>query len=188
MTHVAEDFRGGPDTLGHPVAYAEGKRFAEALTGIYARTYGFEAVVVRSFAVVGPYLPLDIHFAMGNFIRDGLRGGPITVGGDGTPRRSYLYGADLAVWLWTMLLRGASGRAYNMGSDVAVSIAELAHLIADCFDHSVEVQIKGTPALGQIDEWYVPSIERAKNELGLKVEVGLRDGILRTIEWYRERV
>ena len=86
MTHVSEEFTGGPDTMGHPVAYAEGKRFAEALTGIYARTYGFEAVVVRSFAVVGPHLPLDIHFAMGNFIRDGLRGGPITVGGGTEPR------------------------------------------------------------------------------------------------------
>ena len=66
-----------------------------------------------------------------------------------------------------MLLRGASGRAYNMGSDIAVSIGELAHLIADCFPRPVEVQIKGTPKPGQIDEWYVPSVERAKSELGL---------------------
>jgi len=188
MTHVSEDFMGGPDTLGHPVAYAEGKRFAEALTGIYSKTYGFESVVVRSFAVVGPYLPLDIHFAMGNFIRDGINGDPIIVGGDGTPRRSYLYGADLAIWLWVMLFRGESCRAYNMGSDEAISIGELAHLVAECFPHHVEVQIKGQPKPGQIDEWYVPSVERAKDELGLAVHVGLRDGIRRTIDWYKERL
>ena len=188
MTHVPEDFMGGPDTLGHPVAYAEGKRFAEALTGIYARTYGFEAVVARTFAVVGPYLPLDLHFAVGNFIRDGLNGGPIVVGGDGTSRRSYLYGADLAIWLWTLLFRGADRRAYNVGSDEGVRIGELAHCVAGCFPNTVEVQIRGQPKPGQIDEWYVPAVNRAKNELGLTVHVSLRDGILRTIDWYKERL
>ncbi len=184
LTHIPEEYMGGPDPIDPRSAYGEGKRLAEMLCSLYARQYGLETKIARCFAFVGPYLPLDVHFAIGNFIRDGLRGGPIQVKGDGTPYRSYLYAADLAIWVWTILLHGEAGRPYNVGAEQAVTIAELADTVASCFPSSVEVQIARKPTRGQAPERYVPSTQRVEIELGLRPLVDVRESIKRTILWH----
>jgi nucleoside-diphosphate-sugar epimerase len=183
LTHLPEDFSGGPDPLDPLAAYAEGKRLAEYLGAVYLKQYGLAVKIARCFAFLGPHLPLNAHFAAGNFLRDGLHGGPVRVGGDGTPYRSYLYAADLAVWLWTLLFRGQPGRAYNVGSAAPTSIAELARTVADSFETDVVFGRK--PAPGVMPERYVPSTRRAREELGLRMTVSLREAVARTVAWHR---
>jgi nucleoside-diphosphate-sugar epimerase len=186
LTHVPEEYAGGPDSLNAALAGAEAKRAAEMMCAVYADA-DLVPAIARCFGFVGPYLPLDAHFAAGNFIGDALKGGPIQVHGDGTPQRSYLYAADLAIWLWTILLRGQSMRSYNVGSEAAISIAGLAQAVAGRFAPAPAVHIAGTPAAGAAPERYVPGTARARTELGLAMTVDFDEALTRTVDWYRGR-
>ena len=183
-THLPEDYGGGPDLMNPHMAGAEAKRAAEMLCAVHSGS-DFHATIARCFAFVGPYLPLDAHLAAGNFIRDALRGGPIEVTGDGLPVRSYMYASDLAVWLWTILLRGQPTRPYNVGSAEALTITEFAHLVGAAFIPPVPVSIARAAAPGMQAGRYVPSVTRAETELGLRLTVPLAEGVRRTADWYR---
>ncbi|MBI2758416.1 MAG: NAD(P)-dependent oxidoreductase [Chloroflexi bacterium] len=167
--------------------YREGKRLSEMECNIFAQTNNLETKIARCFAFVGPYLPLDAQFAIGNFIRDGLAGRPIQIKGDGTPFRSYLYAADVAIWLWIFLFRGQTCRPYNAGSDQAVSIADLAKTAAKLIEPPPKIEISRTQRAGQKAERYIPSTQRAQTELGLQTWIGLEEAIKRTIAWHRRQ-
>jgi dTDP-glucose 4,6-dehydratase len=195
LSHIPEDFTGGPDPRDPKNAYAEGKRAAEQLCAIAGLPTsvgaGLHISIARCFAFVGPYLPLDAHFAIGNFIRDALTGGPICVNGDGTPYRSYLYAADLAEWLLTILLRGQSGRAYNVGSEEAVSVRQLAGVVADSMQFESHPYIRPTIVVAQScnrvapPERYIPSCARALSDLGLTLCHSIPEATERTIRFCR---
>ncbi len=186
LTHVSEDYAGAPDVLGAAASYGEGKRVSEMLGAVYARQFGLEVVLTRPFAFIGPYLPLGGHYAVGNFLGNGLRGEPLQIGGDGTPRRSYLYASDLAVWLWTLLVRGQSVRPYNIGSEDSLSIADLARQVAAQFG-GLPVEIARVPMPGVAPEQYVPSTQRAQTEIGLRQTVSLDEALRKTIRWHQEK-
>jgi dTDP-glucose 4,6-dehydratase len=185
LGQIDESFAGAPDTSDPRSAYGEGKRAAEMLCALYGATAGMEPKVARCFAFVGPHLPLDTVYAIGNFIRDALAGGPIRVESQGLAVRSYLYAADLAAWLWTILLRGAPCRPYNVGSDHAVTVAEVARMVADASGPNVDVVIAGNATPGAPGGRYVPSVERARTELGLDTWTDLPEAIRRTLAWHR---
>ena len=171
------------DATAQPlVPYGEAKREAERLCA----ESGVDFVTARAFAFLGPYLPLDAHFAAGNFLRDALRGGPILVRGDGTALRSYLYPADLVVWLLRILVRGQRARAYNVGSDEVVTTAQLAHFIASAVQPTPEVIIQSVQPQGP-QNIYLPDIRRARTELNLDVAIPLREAIARTLAFLIQR-
>lgn len=183
LTHVPEDYAGAPDPLLPESAWGEGKRVAEHLCAVHAMRHGYAVKVARCFAFVGPHLPLDANYAIGNFLRDAGRGQPIRVRGDGTPRRSYLYAADLAIWLWTILFRAPGARAYNVGSDVDRTIVEHARCVSAAYGGHAPVLIEQQPDPARAVSRYVPAIGRAGAELGLRVWIGQEEAIRRTMRW-----
>ena len=190
VTHVPESYVGAPDALDPLQAYAEGKRVAELLGAIATRDRVMDVVTARCFAFVGPLLPLDAHFAAGNFLRDALHGETIHIGGDGSPYRSYLHAADLAVWLWMLLVHGRSGRAYNVGSEEAVTIRELAEAVARAaraLGHAPTVACAREADPSVPPARYVPSTRRAREELGLRCHIPLDEALARTLVWHIER-
>lgn len=182
-THVEESYRGGADPLQPSSAYAIGKLYAEHLCMLYAKQYQLPVKIARCFAFVGPHLPLTTHFAIGNFIANVLAKEPIRILGDGSPCRSYLYAADLVAWLWTILCFGQNDRAYNVGSEESVSIAELAKVVSEQITPSLEMTVAKQRNPQEALERYVPSTKRAREELKLETWVSLSEAIQRTIVW-----
>jgi nucleoside-diphosphate-sugar epimerase len=180
LTHIPEDFNGRPAS-----AYGEGKRAAEAVCAAAAAETDLQVKIARCFAFVGPYLPLDGPFAIGNFLRDALRGGPVVVQSDGQSVRSYLYAADLAIWLWTILARGKPGQAYNVGSPCALRIAELAAQVSRLADPPLPISLQPPEPPSSAARRYVPAVDKAEKELNLAVWVGLMEGLQKTMQWHQ---
>jgi dTDP-glucose 4,6-dehydratase len=192
LTHVPETYPGAPDPLNPASVYAEGKRASELMCALHQMTAltrhveaPIEIKIARCWAFVGPHLPLDAHFAIGNFIGDVLAGRPIAIAGDGGPRRSYLYGADLAIWLWTMLFRAPALVPINVGSARDLSILELARLVAATLNPSTPITVAKQPIPGAAPARYVPSVARAEELLGLYERIPLEEAIRRTAAWHR---
>ena len=129
-------------------------------------------------------MSLDSHFAAGNFIGNILKKENIIIKGDGTPIRSYMYSADLAIWLWIILFKGANNSPYNVGSDKSISISQLADLIlkeSNCTDLK---KIITTPISNKELLSYLPNIEKAMIDLNLKIYTSIDVSINKTINYY----
>jgi nucleoside-diphosphate-sugar epimerase len=184
LLHIPETYGGAPDSLDISSTYGQSKRIAEHLCLLYAREAGFEIKIARCFAFIGPSIPFNVNLAAGNFLRDALSGNPILIKGDGTPLRSYLYAADLSIWLLTMLVKGKNQTVYNLGSENEISIASLATNISNGFIPPPPVIISKQAIEGLSPERYIPSTQRARQDLGLEEWIPLKEAIQRTINYY----
>jgi dTDP-glucose 4,6-dehydratase len=183
MTHVPEAHLGGPDPLLPSSAYGEGKRVSEWLC-VQASASGLEVKIARVFALVGPHLPLDKHFAIGNFLRSAMAGEQIVIQGDGTPCRSYLYAADMAAWLWAVLIKGKPCSAYNVGSDKSLSVHDLAKAVCKVLNRFPSILVEQPPHRLSVISHYVPDVSFARSEFNLLPPMSLGEAIRRTARWH----
>lgn len=184
LERIPETYTGAPETLQPAAAYGNGKRAAEWLAFAHAAQSGFQSCIARIFALIGPGLPLNGPFAAGNFVRDALAGQDIDIQGDGRPFRSYLYMADLCIWLLRILGSGAAGQAYNVGSEHSVSIADLARQVIDAAGTKNLIKIQLPAASGRPPR-YIPDTGKARHELGLAEYTPLNAALLKTLHWSR---
>ncbi len=176
-----EDYMGAIRTTNSKSAYAESKRLSEVLLACFAEKYGLSGHIMRLFAFSGPSLPLDRHFAVGNFVRDAVGSSLIQVRSDGTSVRSYLDERDLADWILAAIYRRNINEISHVGSERAISIGELAHLVASRTETitgspcNVKILGKSSPVDGVAR--YVPNTARTRECLGVKETISLEQSI-----------
>jgi dTDP-glucose 4,6-dehydratase len=161
-------------------AYSEGKRIAELYCSTYFEKYNLPVKIARCFAFVGPYLPLDTHFAIGNFINNVIKNEDIVIMGDGSTTRSYMYASDLSIAIWKILLIGNNNKPYNVGVDKAYSLKDIALMLKKNYGNDVKILNMSKDLTKNI---YVPNIDTLINELNIKQFVQIDDAIQKTIKF-----
>ena len=175
LANMPETYPATPTTI-----YGKAKKLSEDI----CMSSGLPCSIARCYASVGPWLRLDVQYAVGNFIKNVLDGEAIFIKGDGRPYRSYLYTADLISWLWTILLDGENGEAYNVGSDIPVSITELAQAVVKSASSDVPIKYGIKPDFSIPAPRYVPDVSKIKNSLGVAQHFGLNEGIKNSFVWH----
>jgi dTDP-glucose 4,6-dehydratase len=177
-----ETYWGHVNPVGPRGVYDEGKRFAEALAMAYHRQHGVPVKLVRIFNTYGPRMRRRDGRAVPNFIRQSIKGEPLTVHGDGSQTRSLCYVDDLIEGIWRFIGSDVTGPV-NVGNPREISVKELAALVARVAGSDSEIAYTDRP----IDDPEVrcPDISLAQNKLGWEPQVSLEDGLARTIEWAR---
>lgn len=181
---IPESWNGIPDPINPRNSYSIGKRFSEHLCAVAFAEHQLDFVIARCFAFVGQDLPLNVHFAIGNFIQDALQSKDIVIKGDGTPIRTYLDQRDLAEWLFRMLLEAPPQSVYNVGSDEEISILDLAHLVQTIICPQKKVLVMAEKNASNFRNRYVPDINKIRNELNLKPNFSVRESIASVMDVY----
>lgn len=175
LSHLSEEFSGLDSSLPEHDFYGRGKRVMEQLA--QKELAHTEITIARCFSFIGFGLPQ--HLAISQFINHALCGNPITVTGDGRTNRSYLYAADMAIWLLTILIRGKDKRAYNVGAPNSNTMLNIATTVRDIIAPSSNVTIQAGNS-ETTRRSYIPSIQRISDELGVKVWTSTPSAIQRT--------
>jgi dTDP-glucose 4,6-dehydratase len=180
---IAEEMCGAVESTKFTNIYAEAKRISESVCSVYRNQNSLPIVICRPFSFIGPYQHLDKPWAINNFIRDGLLGGPIRILGDGKIMRSYLYGSDTAYWILSALVSGEVGEVYNLGSSEAITLNELAIKVKSILSSNMEISGKSSK-----DEYLntvatIPDTNKIKTRLKVQEKFSLDESIFQTIAW-----
>ncbi|MBU0952189.1 MAG: NAD-dependent epimerase/dehydratase family protein [Elusimicrobia bacterium] len=186
LERISESFHGGPDCDSIVSIYSEAKRYTETLCTAYRNQFKLPILTARPFAFLGPYQLIDKPWAINNFIRDSLLGGPIRILGNENTVRSYMYASDMAFWFLSILSNGKAGLAYNVGSPNSITLKNLAEKISNNFPNKIKIVSELPPNKNADKSRFVPDTTLANEFLGLKETVDIEDALRRTITWYHE--
>ena len=179
-----ESYWGNVNPVGERACYDEGKRFGEALITTRLRTRPLDARIVRIFNTYGPRMAENDGRAVPNFIAQALAGKPLTVYGDGRQTRSFGYVDDVIDGIVRLAAHdGARGAIVNLGNPEETTIGEVAALVAAAA--GVPLIVERRPPLPDDPARRRPDITRARTLLGWEPVTPLRDGLARTIAWWR---
>jgi nucleoside-diphosphate-sugar epimerase len=174
-----------PISCGQPSAvYTEAKRAAENLAAIYRSQFRMPISTVRPFTFAGPYQELDRPWAINSFIRDALTRGEIRIHGDGSARRSYLYGSDAAWWTLAALAEGADGATYNIGGTRPVTHLELANLIGERTSPRAKLVLNTAPQKHAPQDDLYPDTAHVQQKLGVAQTCSLEQAVDKTWRWF----
>ena len=177
-----EDYWGNVNPIGPRGVYDEAKRFAEAMTMAYNRAHGLDVRIVRTFNTYGPRMRPDDGRSVTNLVVQALRGEPLTVYGDGSQTRSFCYVDDQIDGQLALFDSGYVGPV-NIGNPYEYTIGQLADLVLEISGSASKIEHRPLP---QDDpKQRKPDITLARRELGWEPKVEVREGLARTIDWFR---
>ena len=180
-----ESYKGSVNTTGIRSCYDEGKRIAETLCSDYQRMHNVEVRIMRIFNTYGPNMRFDDGRVISNFIVQALRGEKITLYGNGSQTRSFCYVDDLIRGM-ILLMDSEYQKPINIGNPNEFSIKELANLVRNLINPNLEFQYEELPK--DDPKQRKPSIQLAKDLLNWEPEIELKDGLVRTIDWFKDNL
>ena len=163
--------------------YSESKRISETLCKAYMSEFHLPIIIVRPFAFIGPFQSLDKPWAINNFIRDAILGGPIRILGNELTTKSYMYGSDLAYFILNILAEGKVGNIYNIGSSHPTTLAELANKIKNLINSEIEIKIRSSKDTYNETIFDVPNTTKIEHHFNIKQAFDIEDSLKRTILW-----
>jgi dTDP-glucose 4,6-dehydratase len=182
-----ESYNGNVDAIGPRGVYDEAKRFAEAITMAYHRAHGLDTRIVRIFNTYGPRMRLDDGRVVPNFIGQALRGEPLTVYGDGTQTRSFQFCDDLIEGIYR-LLHSNFNDPVNIGTTEEMTMIEFANIVNELTGNKAGITFKAMERIKGDPQTRRPDNTRAREILGWQPRIPLREGLPRTIDYFRDVV
>ncbi len=178
-----ESYHGNVNPIGPRACYDEGKRCAETLVTSFARQYGVEVRIARLFNCYGPRMAIDDGRVVSNFIVQALRNQPLTVYGDGSQTRSFVYVDDMVEGLLRLMDRGPEAAPVNLGNPVEFTIRELGDMVQEITGHRVGYERRPLPQDDPARR--KPDITRAISLLDWHPRTVLDEGLKRTVEYFK---